>query len=177
MQLMRKRLKSGRKANVTVEFALVATFILMPLLAASADFLSMITAQAQLNTALQALYDFAWTNPSVAVANTGSAAITDEGKIISAINGASLFHITLSPGTASGSFSNLEYACVNSSTSPATVSALQPYATAPASTCPSGQTQEIFVQYTISTNVNLPFPLPLKIKSPFPISSTGAAQV
>ena len=176
MQL-RLRPGSGRKANVTVEFALVATFILLPLLAGGADFLTMITAQAQLNTALQALYYYAWTNQSAASANTSSNTITAQNTLITAINSASIFHITLAPGTASGSSSNLFYACVNSSTSPATISALQPYVTSPASTCPNGQTLEEFVQYTVSTNVTLPFPLPLKLKNPFPLSATGSAQI
>ena len=85
-----------------------------PLLAGGADFLTMITAQAQLNTALQALYYYAWTNQTAASANTSSNTITAQNTLIAAINSASIFHITLAPGTASGSSSNLFYACVNS---------------------------------------------------------------
>ncbi len=73
--------------------------------------------------------------------------------------------------------SNLEYACVNSSTSPATVTALQAYSTSPASTCASPQTLEIFVQYKLHTSVSLPFPLPLNLKNPLPLSASGAVQI
>ncbi len=101
--MFRRLEKSRRKASITVEFALVATFILLPLLAGGADFLTIITAQAQLNTALQALYDYAWTNPSAAQANTNSSTVSAQNTIIAAINGASAFHLTLAAGTVAGS--------------------------------------------------------------------------
>lgn len=183
MQLIRwVRGRSCRRGSVTVEFALVTTFFLLPLLAGAADFLTIITAQAQLNTALQALYSYAWSNSGAGtgVDNTTGSAATGEQNIIDVINGtspgevngASIFTITLVPGNTTGSFSNQEFLCVGTGTTPApTSNSLQT-----SSTCGANQTAESFVQFTVKTTVHLPFPLPLHLANPLTLSATGAVQ-
>ena len=170
MQLRKNLLNNGRRANVSVEFALVTVLFLLPLVAGAADLICIINARAQLNTALQAMLLYAWSNPAAAQNNTAGTTTSAEAAIIAAINTApSTFHVTLNPGTAAGSYSNLSYYCVTSGT---------PYSVAPSAsaTCASG-TLQIFTSFTVSTNVTLPFPLPVKLVSPFPVSSTGSAQI
>lgn len=164
--------KLDRRGSASVEFALIAVFFLLPLLAGAADFIIIITAQAQLNTALQSLLYYSWTNQSQAASNTSSVTTAQETALITAINSVqTTYHITLNSGTASGSYSNLVYACV-SGTGSGTV--ITPSAT---STCGSGQTVQTYVQFSVSTSVALPFPLPLKLTNPVALSATGAAQV
>ena len=96
--LIQRFRKSGRKANVTLEFALVAVFLLLPLLAGGADFAVIISGQAQLNTALQALDYFGWTNPASA------SNIADLQNIITAIDSGSVYNIPTPALTASISY-------------------------------------------------------------------------
>ncbi len=57
----------GRRASVSAELALVSVLFLLPLIPAAAQNLTeIISAQAQANTALRALYSFAWANPGYA---------------------------------------------------------------------------------------------------------------
>jgi len=177
MQLnpFRKNLRDrlGRRGSVAVELAFVTTFFLVPLFCGAADFISILNAQAQLNTALQALVYYSWSNTSAAGATsyTSSATTTAEMALINAINGAATFHVTLNPGTVVGSYSNLQYFCVTTTTTPYTITANAN------ATCPSGQTLQTYVQFTVSTKVGLPFPIPLKLTNPLPLSATGSAQV
>ncbi len=55
-----------RRASVSVEFALVAVMVLLPLFAGGADFMELISAQSQLDASLQSLYAFAWNSPGSA---------------------------------------------------------------------------------------------------------------
>ncbi len=55
-----------RRASVSVEFALVAVMILLPLFAGGVDFMELISAQSQLDASLQSLYAFAWNSPGSA---------------------------------------------------------------------------------------------------------------
>jgi Flp pilus assembly protein TadG len=152
----------SRRANVSVEFALIVSFFLLPLMLGLADFLAVICAQAQLNTALQALYYFAYTNPSEA----GST--TDAGFIISLINQASVYKITL-PSTMSSGASNasLSYGCF---TPPSTAITYQ------TGTCSASQTQQTLVAYQVKTTVTLPFPLPI-LSNPMSLTASGKTQV
>ena len=61
--LLRRRAARSGRGNVSIEFALVSVFVLLPLFAGGTDFVLIMSAQAQLRTALQALDYFAWTNP------------------------------------------------------------------------------------------------------------------
>jgi hypothetical protein len=61
----------GRRASVSVEFALVAVFFLFPLFAGAMDFVQIFAAQSQANAALQSLYFFALSTPVPATASSG----------------------------------------------------------------------------------------------------------
>ncbi len=163
--ILHRLLQRGRRASVAVEFALVTSFFLLPLTLGASDFVILITAQAQANTALQALYYFAWTNPLTADN------LTQLQEIISAINSASVYQVsmpaTLSSGAANGSFT---YACVTPGTPPTFTSATGP------GLCSSTQVQQTYVTYKLTTTVNLPINLP-GIPSPFTLTSRGTIQV
>jgi Flp pilus assembly protein TadG len=53
----------GRRASVSVEFALVSLFFLFPLIAGGIDMLLVLSARSKLNSALHAIYLFAWSDP------------------------------------------------------------------------------------------------------------------
>jgi Flp pilus assembly protein TadG len=166
---MLNRLRARARASASVEFALIAVFILLPLIAGVSDFVVVISAQAQLNTALQALYYFAYANPTTAVAYTSASTIAYQSYIISQINSSSDYQIALKPN---GSYnSTLTYYCVT--TSSGTISSVY---TAPP-TCAANQTEQIYVNYTVTASVNVPFPGPLKLSNPFALSATGGVQV
>jgi TadE-like protein len=157
--LIQRFRKSGHKANVTLEFALVAVFLLLPLLAGGADFAVIISAQAQLNTALQALDYFGWTNP------TAASNLSDLQRIITAIDNGSVYNIPTPTLSAS-----ISYGCFSLPATALTTIAYQ------ATTCSSPQTQQTLVTYKVTTSINLPMPFP-GLKSPWPLSATGTAQI
>jgi len=144
---------------MAVEFALISVFVLGPLLAGTADYLILLTARAQLNTALQALYYFGWTNPGAA--NNDIYA----GDVISNINkGGSIYLIALAKTSAT--YTTLVYACAPPAATAYTT-------TAPV--CPSAQTLQEFVEYRVTSSVALPFPIPLV--SPVLLSVYGQVQI
>jgi len=152
------RRASGRRASASVDFALTASLFMLPMLLGSADFLCVISAQAQLNTALQSLYYFAYTNP------TSANSTTDAGYIITLINSASVTKITLpatmSSGTANASIS---YGCF---TPPSTTITYQTTA------CSSGQTQQ-----TRCRSQSRPSPTRCPSAPPAPCRSSNAGAV
>ncbi len=155
-------------ASVAVEFALVSVFFLLPLMAGAVDFVIIMPAQAQLNTALQALYYFALTSPTNA---TNSVYTSD---IISKINTASINQIAM-PSTMAVNGTNitngsLTYICY-------TTNASSPSFSSPStSTCSdSTQTTMTFVNYKVTTTVALPIPLP-GIGNSWTLSASGAVQ-
>jgi Flp pilus assembly protein TadG len=165
-QFLEKAARS-RRGSVSLEFALVSVFILLPLFAGGADFVLVMAAQAQLRTAIQALDYFAWTNPDEA--NN----MTDAGYIISLINQRSDYQITL-PATLSTGGANgaLSYSCFTPpATAGTTVSPPSP------TTCPSTQTQQTLVTYQVTARVFLPVPLPGILSSPEKLSVTSTIQV
>jgi len=157
-----RRRAESRRASASVEFAMVASFVLLPLFLGSADFLLVISAQAQLNTALQALYYFAYTSPGSA--NNATYA----GYVIALLDSRSSFNITL-PATMSSGAANasLSYGCF---TPPFTVITYQ------TTTCSALQTQQTLVSYQVKTTVTLPFPLP-GLSNPLTLSASGTAQI
>jgi Flp pilus assembly protein TadG len=160
--LMMMALLRARRASASVEFALVASLLLLPLLLGGADFLAILTAQAQLNTALQSLYYFAYTDPNSAN-NT-----TDVNQVVALINGASVFKITMPTTTSSGvANASLSYGCF---TPPSTSITYQ------TSQCSATQTQQTLVTYQVSTSVTLPFPL-LNLSNPLTLNASGTVQV
>ena len=142
-----------------MEFALVSVFLLLPLLAGGADFAVIISAQAQLNTALQALDYFGWTNPASA------SNVPDLQNIVTAIDNGSIFNIPTPALSAS-----ISYGCFSLPATASTTIIDQTTA------CPTAQTQQTLVTYKITASINLPVPFP-GLKSPWPLSATGTIQV
>ncbi|NNM58015.1 TadE/TadG family type IV pilus assembly protein [Acidocella sp.] len=163
--MIRRFLQKNRKASVAVEFALVTSFFLLPLTLGAADFVLIITAQAQVNTALQALYYFAWTNP-LSANNQNQLQ-----EIVSAINAASVYQVTLpatfSSGAANGS---LTYSCVTPGITPTYAAATGP------GQCSSTQIQQTYATYKLTTTISLPIKLP-GLPSPFTLTSKGSIQI
>jgi Flp pilus assembly protein TadG len=151
----------GRRASVSAEFALTAVFFLLPLFGGSVDMVEYISAKAQLNTALQALYYYALTTPSAATTQADTAAVV-------ALMSSSLHPVTLTS-------SSLAYDCI------ATTSTTVNYvATSPANTdgkCTNSQTQRTRVSYSVSSRVFLSVPMPFVSANPLTITSSGTVQV
>jgi Flp pilus assembly protein TadG len=149
--LMKRKLRVDTRASASVEFSLLALFFLAPLLVSAVDFVIYIAGQAQLNTALQALYYNAITDPADA------ATASKAQLVLNAINSGSIYPVTLAKVTAktacmaSGS---LTYIASNTS-------------------CPPNAVQTTAVYYSLSTHVSLPFPVPLKLTNPVLITASG----
>lgn len=168
LRLLRRLRRTGAAGNVTVEFALIAVLFLLPLLGASADMVIIISAQAQLNTALQALYAFATTNTSMA--NNATEAAT----VVSAINGNSISIYSLSlPGTLTSGAANpsLTYSCYTSGAS-------SPAFSTPSTSesCTSSQNTMTLANYKVTVTVSLPIPVP-GLASPMTLSAEGAIPI
>jgi Flp pilus assembly protein TadG len=160
--LIRRYFAASRSASASVEFALIASFLLLPLALGSADFLSVLSAQSQLNTALQSLYYFAYTSP------TSANNATYAGYVISLINNRSIFTITLPATLPSGAANaSLSYSCF---TPPSTVITYQ------STTCSATQTQQTLVSYQVKTVITLPFPF-FGLPNPMTLSAAGKAQI
>jgi Flp pilus assembly protein TadG len=147
-----RRLCRSRRGSASIEFALISTFIMLPLFAGAADLISIISAQAQLNTAMESLYSFAWANP------TEAANATQMNALIGVINGqaGSSFHQLSLPATnnAGGANPAIAYDCIaNNAATPgyASVNSLP-------GKCSTGQTQQINATYQLNSTVFLPVP-------------------
>ena len=154
--------RRGRRGSVAVEFALVSSLLLLPLFAGGADFVEIISAQAQLNTALQSLYLYAYTNPAGASGTTAIAAII--AKINARATHQVSFPTTNSAGAANGAVS---YKCLNAAGT----------STAYGSGCGSGYIKQSYVSYQLNCSVNITVPLPLGLTSPFALTASGTAQI
>ncbi len=154
--IFRRLIQRGRQASVTVEFALVASLFLLPLFMGSSDLIILISSRAQLNAAIEALYYFAWTNP------TSAADTTQLNEVIAAINASSNYQITQPVVTTS-------YVCVTPGSPPKTTSVSGP------GLCNSDQIQQTLVTYSVSTTVSLPVPFP-GISSPTTQTARGTIQ-
>jgi Flp pilus assembly protein TadG len=149
--LIKRRSLRGTRGSASVEFALLAVFFLAPLLIGSVDFVIYIGGKAQVNTALEALYSYALTDP--ADASTKSKAQL----ALNAVNAGSIYPVTLNSVTAKN-------ACMASN-------ALTFIASN--ATCPPSAVQVTAVSYVVSTHVSLPFPVPLNVKNPVLVSASG----
>ncbi|WP_298285104.1 TadE/TadG family type IV pilus assembly protein [Acidocella sp.] len=167
-----------RHASISVEFALISTLIFLPLLAGGVDFTSILSAKSQMNTAMQSMLYYAWANDShltsnnVVAQNTANASA--QSAVLASSGSGSVFNITLASGTVSGSNSNVEYACVSGGNGAYTVSSLQPFTTG--TSCSSGQTLQLYIQYQLNVSFGLAFPLP-GFSNPYSLSITGTAQI
>ena len=159
-------LKRTARANVAVEFALITALFTLPLLLGAADFVSIIAAKAQLNTALQALYYYAVTSPGTAATASGN-----EASIIATINANSDFQITAPSTAASPMTEFLTYSCYSTAASPLSF-------TPPSTTdsCTSSQVTMTFANYTLTTKLTLPVPLP-GLSNPLTLSASGSIQI
>ena len=159
MMLIRPFLPHTR-ASVSVEFALVSVFFLLPLLAGAADLVLLIAGQAQMNTAQQALYYFAISNAGNATSSTYA---QDVLNVINSANSASGVTVSMPSTTtvpihlgtttvASGQNNPFTYyGCFNSSSTTVTYQS---------TTCSSGFTQQTYAVYEVQGTVQLPFPIP-----------------
>ncbi len=172
---MRRFLKLMRdnKATVAVEFALVSTFFLFPLFAGVTDCVEIISAKAELNTALQGLYYYAWTNQSTATT------LADVQQVVTQINTGAVTQITMPATmtalTATGSKTSIAnasetFACFTPAGATTSIG------TASTGTCAKGQTTETLVNYQVNATVNLTFPFP-GLSSPVTLNATGAVQI
>lgn len=165
----------ARRASVAVEFALISFFFLLPLTAVVVDALFVLTAQAQLNTTLQALYYYALANPTAAEDYTSATTITQQNILMILIDLNSNFQITLD-ATPDKQNSTLYYYCQSTSspsTAPSFVLDTTP-ATTP--TCKTGTVLQYFVKYAVSTPVSLPIPIP-GVSNPWTLNASGMIEV
>ncbi len=157
----------GCRGSVTVEFALIATFFLLPLFGGSADMVEYISARAQLNTALQALYYYALTNPTAGTNSANTAAVMS-------LMSSKLHPLTLVSSSAS-------YNCIaNSATTVTYVSQSSTAITACSATSnytAAQQTLQITVTYTVRTSVPFVMPMPYLTTNPLVITQSGTVQV
>jgi Flp pilus assembly protein TadG len=168
--LVRRDRRLGRQASASVEFALMATLFLLPLLLGGMDFVVIISARAQLNLTLQAMFYFAETDPTVAnnspnvpgaSAPISTAAISE---LVTTINSNSIYRATITSATA-------EYGCVYSD-------AVNFQGTS--SSCPSKDAanqslsqQDTAVSYAISTTFSIPIPLHFGWTNPVTLTASG----
>jgi hypothetical protein len=168
---------SDSKASVAVEFAMVSSFFLFPLFSGVADCVEIISAQAQLNTAVQALYYDAWNNPSLAATTTSTSTSTlpatntaEMQTVLAAIRPGGMTNMTL--GGVAGTVS---YACYTpgSTATPITVAASGDCSNL---TNPTAPQQQTWVTYQVNATVNLTFPFP-GLPSTVPLIAKGQVEV
>jgi Flp pilus assembly protein TadG len=157
-------LKRTSRGTAAVEFALITTFFVAPLLIGSADYVSIVSARAQLNTAMQSLYYFAITNPTLA--NN----ITDTSAIITTIDAASDFQIISPANMSAAQQPSLTYYCYTTSSTAATTPTLTANASA---ACGTGNTTLTYATYTLTVNLALPVPIPGLTS----LTTTGSTQI
>jgi Flp pilus assembly protein TadG len=148
----------GERGSVAVEFALISSLFLLPLFLGSTDIVEIISGQAQVNTALQAMYLFAFTD-TLDAGDTANALPA----IQTLINSAALHSVSIALAPAGANPSNPYYSCIVGNTT-----------TTQSTPCAAGATQQEFVGYTVSSNVNLSVPL---FTNPFPVSATGWVEI
>jgi hypothetical protein len=148
------------RASVSVELALVSMLFLLPLLAGSADMIDIISAQAQLNTASQALYSYAWANPTTASDQANLKAV------LQLLNNESFHQLNLAS-------SSVVFDCIDNNATTPTFASVN----STAGQCQSNQTQQIVVSYQVNSTVNLPVPIPFIAGPSLTLTSNGSAQV
>lgn len=156
------------KAEVAVEFALITALFVLPLFLGAADFVTIIAAQQQLNTGLQALYYYGVTQGPSTPANAANTGASYAGNILTLINANSDFQLSF----AATSPAYLSYLCYTTGGTP-------PSSDAGASTTlcsTSGTTTMTFANYSITTSAKLPIKLP-GFANPLPLSASGYVQI
>lgn len=134
------RFRRHEGGSIAVEFALVSIFFLLPLLAGGGDFLLILLSRSQLNTALQALYYYAETNPGSA---TDTTYLTD---IINSMNTASVTQLSMPAELASGAANpSYSYYCFTSSS------------TAPSFSCSIASSTSLGFEATKKSGIGIPY--------------------
>jgi hypothetical protein len=173
-----KSRRLGRRASASVELALVSVFFLLPLFAGSVDMVEIISAQAQVNTALRALYSFGWTNPNDASITTTTAnGTSDLQTIINTISTSALrpisFPTNTNVATPNGTNTNGSYYYTCIPTMGTTLTQAVP--------CPTSgnivYTQETWVTYQVNSSVVLPVPVPFVNGNTLTLTASGAVQL
>ena len=168
----------GNRASASVELALISVFFLLPLFAGSVDMVEIISAKAQVNTALRALYSFAWTNPSDAsYASTTTNGKSDLQTIVNTISTSALrpvsFPTNTNVATLNGTNTNGSYYYVCIPTTGTTLTQAAP--------CPTNgnivYTQQTWVTYQIDSSVVLPVPVPFVNRNTLTLTASGAVQL
>ncbi len=133
------------RASVSLEFALVSVFFLLPLLLVCWDGLVVCAARYQINADLHDLYYYAWGNPNQATD------FDQVDNVLQATNQYSIAEVV----QLWGYWPTLSYACLqsNGSTSGANQNNDGTYS------CSNG-TLETMVTYKLTSQVNLPVPIP-----------------
>jgi Flp pilus assembly protein TadG len=165
MRVNLKPFRRHRRASITVEMAIVASMVLLPLFAGGADFLTIIAAKSQMNAALQSFYAYAWNNPQQATSTT------QLGNILGQINQHSLPLVTFPDGKADGTTTyqpQLTYRCT---IPPATTYTTQ------STPCPTTDTQQTLVTYNLAASITLPLPLPMGLTSPYALATSGQVEI
>jgi hypothetical protein len=158
------------RASASVEFALMSTLFLLPLLLGGMDFVVMIGARAQLNITLQALFYFAQTDPTIANNTTNapgaSTPITTAAvsQVVSTINASSIYSAKITSAVA-------EYGCVY----PDTINFQATTSSCPAKDAAANNLsqQDTAVAYTLSSTFYIPIPLHFGLTNPVTLTVTG----
>ena len=186
----------ARRASVSVEFALVSLFFLFPLIAGGVDMTLVLSARSKLNSALHAIYIFAWSDPQ----NAGDVAQL-KGVIQSidpalpsssiALDQRPINEVDPSIGL-TGNTPNIQKVCLGSAgidrgatftanfTTPASPGVA---ATQPGNACldslgnvVTGDVPMVLGIYSLSSVVQLPIPVPF-LGNPVTLTASGTIQV
>ena len=142
---IRRRAWHHDRASVSLEFALVSVFFLLPLLLICWDGMVLCAERYQVNADLHDLYYFAWSNPNQA------SSFDAVNNVLTALNQNAISEVVQYWGY----WPHLSYACLqsNGSTTSANQNNDGTYS------CSSG-TLETMVTYKLSAYLNLPVPMP-----------------
>lgn len=176
MLVIFKRLKrSRRRASISVEFALITTFFLLPLFGGSIDMVQYISAKNQLNTALQSLYYYALTYvPGSYTPGVAPTQLADPSTIVSATNTNEVLALMANKPLPLSLVSDptITYYCLDQSGNKIAAPGNQNNA------CTSQYPYEqIDVQYNIKTQVNFIIPVPFVKSNPTTLTATGSVQI
>lgn len=179
----------GRRGSISVEFALIAVFCLVPLVGGSVDMLEYISAKAQLNTALQTLYYYGLsyspgntsgnlTDPVGTSSSPGIITSTNANAVVALMN--SRFH----PLTLTGI--SITYDCITNGATTVTYTASTAATTSSVNGvtitgtnngCAPGTTQRTRVTFTVRSKVTFTMPMPFVTTNPLVLTETSTVQI
>lgn len=180
----RKRRLRGSRGSVSVEFALVALFFLFPLIAGGIDMVLVFSARAKLNSALHAIYIFAWSDPGHAAdpaSLQGVIQAIDPGLPATPITLDSIPVTSIDPSVTSKATTPATLnVCIGPNGTIDTVAQFTPPAAgATTNTCTGGGPNDLAAVigvYSLTSVVQLPVPIPF-LANPITLTAQGAIQV